>query len=90
MILINVRAILIAAMIAFGAFLAGCQQQLAKEVSQFDELLATTDDSKLCEDIYGMILYQDGKTFDPAKCNKAEQVVFRVYHATGIIDNGGF
>src|SRR5262249_23507411 len=55
-----------------------------------EELLATADDSKLCDRMFRLILKQYGNDIDAAELSEKECVVLLAYHAMGIIGNGGF
>jgi hypothetical protein len=55
-----------------------------------DKLLATEDDFELCNQLFLRLVKQYGDDFDVSKCKEKDQVVCLVWHASGIIDNGGF
>lgn len=55
-----------------------------------EKLLATQDDFELCDQLFLRLVDRYGEDFDVSKCQEKEQVVVLVWHASGIIDNGGF
>ncbi len=55
-----------------------------------EKLLNTQDDFELCDQLFVRLTEHYGKDFDISKCKEKDQVVILVWHATGIIDNGGF
>lgn len=55
-----------------------------------DKLLATQDDFELCDKLFLRLVERYGNDFDVSKCKEKDQVVLLVWHASGIIDNGGF
>jgi hypothetical protein len=53
-------------------------------------LFAEGDDFKLCDTLFGRILAAHHNRVDAARLNEEEQVVFLVWGAFGVIENGGF
>jgi hypothetical protein len=68
------------------ACLLGCQGNSVK----IDKILATKDDFELCDQLCLRLVDHYGNDFDVSKCKENDQVVVLVWHASGIIDNGGF
>lgn len=69
----------IAAMAALVATLVGCSSDISS---------STSDD--LADATFARIIKQHGDDVDPSKIPKPQQTVMLVYHAHGIIGNGGF
>src|SRR5690348_2208446 len=70
---------------AFATFLMGCGRS-----ERIEKVLATKDDFELCDKLFVRLTDHYGKDFDISKCKEKDQVVILVWHASGIIDNGGF
>lgn len=75
-----------------GLFLAalsstGCSRAMSSDV---EKVLKTEDDFELCDGLFKFMLKHYGQDFDVSKCKEQDQVVILVWHASGIIDNGGF
>jgi hypothetical protein len=58
--------------------------------NDLDKLLNTSDDFMLCDELFKRIVRHHGEDLDVSNCKEKEQIVLLVYHATGIIENGGF
>jgi len=67
---------------------------LKKDKPSIDErlmyLIDDNDDFELCDNIYSFIVEKYNNNFDIKSCEPHEQVVVLVWHASGIIGNGGF
>ncbi|HEV3437464.1 MAG TPA: DUF4375 domain-containing protein [Gemmata sp.] len=55
-----------------------------------ENVLKTEDDSKLCSELFELILKHYNEDFDLSGCKEEDQVIILIWHASGIIDNGGF
>lgn len=55
-----------------------------------NEVLDTKDDFELCDELFKLMIKHYGEDFDVSKCKEKDQPVILVWHASGIIDNGGF
>jgi hypothetical protein len=75
------------AFLAAVVFLAGCNRTKSADVNK---VLGTKDDFELCDEIFKLMFKHYGEDFDVSKCKETDQAVILVWHATGIIDNGGF
>jgi hypothetical protein len=53
-------------------------------------LLAQTDDAELCDGVFDLVVAYHGEDIDASAISEAERVVLLVWHASGIIGNGGF
>jgi hypothetical protein len=67
--------------------LAGCSRAVSNDV---EKVLKTEDDFELCDELFKLMLKHYGQEFDVSKCKEKDQAVILVWHASGIIDNGGF
>jgi hypothetical protein len=65
----------------------GCGRAMSDDV---DKLLETEDDFELCDGLFKRLIKHHGEDLDVAKCKDKDQTVLLVWHAAGIIDNGGF
>jgi hypothetical protein len=65
--------------------LVGCHR-----TTSIDKVLKTTDDFEVCDELYKLMVKHYGDDFDISKCKDADRTVILVWHASGIIDNGGF
>jgi hypothetical protein len=57
---------------------------------EIGKLLKTEDDSELCDELFKRLVKRYGDDLDVSKCREEHRVVLLVWHASGIIDNGGF
>jgi hypothetical protein len=55
-----------------------------------NKILDTEDDFELCDELFKLIIKHYGEGFDVSKCKEKDVPVILVWHASGIIDNGGF
>jgi hypothetical protein len=67
--------------------LVGCNRTMSPDVNK---VLDTKDDFELCDELYGLMIKHYGEDFDVSKCKEKDQPVILLYHASRIIDNGGF
>ncbi|MFO0936977.1 MAG: DUF4375 domain-containing protein [Gemmataceae bacterium] len=67
--------------------LPGCSRTKSADLNK---VLDTKDDFELCDELFKLMIQHYGEDFDVSKCNENDQTVILVWHATGIIDNGGF
>jgi hypothetical protein len=67
--------------------LAGCNRSKSADVNK---VLDTKDDFELCDELFKLMIKHYGEDFDVSKCKEKDQPVILVWHASGIIDNGGF
>lgn len=68
-------------------FLTGCNRAMPTDVNK---VLETSDDFVLCDEIFKLMIKYYGEDFDVSKCKEKDQSVILVWHASGIVDNGGF
>jgi hypothetical protein len=76
------RPVWLCAFFAAACFCAGC--------SDLDRLLDTPDDFLLCDELFKRALKHYGDGLDVSRCKEKDRTVLLVWHASGIIDNGGF
>ncbi|MBN2385149.1 DUF4375 domain-containing protein [bacterium] len=55
-----------------------------------NKVLDMKDDFELCNELFKLMIKHYGEDFDVSKCKEKDQAVILVWHASGIIDNGGF
>ena len=67
--------------------IAGCNRTMSADVNK---VLDTKDDFELCDELFKLMIKHYGEDFDVSKCKEKDQPVILVWHASGIIDNGGF
>ena len=67
--------------------LTGCKRAMSDDI---DKLLKTEDDFELCDELFKRMLKYYGDDLDVSKCKEKDQPVILVWHASGIIDDGGF
>jgi hypothetical protein len=73
--------------LAFAFSLTGCIRAMS---SDLNKLLKTKDDFELCDELFKRMLKHCGDDLDVSMCKEKDQPVILVWHASGIIDNGGF
>ncbi len=69
------------------SLLTGCGRGRSDDL---EKALKLKDDAELCSSVFKLMIKHYGEDFDVSKCKENDQVVILTYHASGIIDNGGF
>jgi hypothetical protein len=69
------------------ALLTGCKPTMSAGVNR---VLDIEDDFELCNELFKLMIKRYGEGLDVSKYDVKDQPVILVWHASGIIDNGGF
>jgi hypothetical protein len=64
--------------------------ELVTMSADVEKVLDTENDFELCTQLFLRMIEHYGDNFDISKCKEKDQLVILVWHASGIIDNGGF
>jgi hypothetical protein len=87
--LVSLAAISVIALITGGAWvlLTGYHRVMSTDINK---VLAIKDDFELCNELFKLMINHYGEDFDVSKCKEKDKPVILVWHASGIIGNGGF
>jgi Domain of unknown function (DUF4375) len=72
------------------SILACCFAGCGGRSADMGKVLTIQDDFELCDKLFLLLTDRHGDNFDVSKCDEKEETVMLVWHASGIIDNGGF